>query len=90
MLHLPFPMRGKTGNYRFSIPGIPSLYLGNSSYACWLELGRPAEYKFNVSPVVLDGSQKIFNLAVMVWYKKKLTAYSLNITVRQSRQSGVA
>lgn len=65
MLHLPFPMRGKTGNYRFSIPGIPSLYLGNSSYACWLELGRPAEYKFNVSPVVLDGSQKIFNLAVM-------------------------
>lgn len=65
MLHLPFSMRGKTGNYRFSIPGIPSLYLGNSSYACWLELSRPAEYKFNVSPVLLDGSQKIFNLAVM-------------------------
>lgn len=65
MLHLPLSMRGKTGNYRFSIPGIPSLYLGNSSYACWLELGCPAEHKFNVSPVVLDGSQKIFNLAVM-------------------------
>ena len=65
MLHLPFYMRGRTGNYRFSIPGIPSLYLGNSSYACWLELGRPAEHKFNVAPVILDGSQKIFNLAVM-------------------------
>lgn len=35
MLHLPLSMRGKTGNYRFSLPGIPSLYLGNSSYA-WL------------------------------------------------------
>lgn len=65
MLHLPFTMRGKTGNYRFSIPGVPSLYLGNSSYACWIELGCPPEYKFNVSPVVLDGKQKIFNLAVM-------------------------
>lgn len=65
MLHLPLSMRGKTGNYRFSIPGIPSLYLGNSSYACWIELGCPPEYKFNVAPVVLDGNQKIFNLAVM-------------------------
>lgn len=65
MLHLPLSMRGKTGNYRFSIPGIPSLYLGNSSYACWIELGRPPEHKFNVAPVVLDGSQKILNLAVM-------------------------
>lgn len=65
MLHLPFSMRGKTGNYRFSIPGIPSLYLGNSSYACWIELGCPPDYRFNVSPVVLEGEQKIFNLAVM-------------------------
>ena len=65
MLHLPFPMRGKTGNYRFSIPGLPSLYLGNSSYACWIELGCPPEHKFNVSPVILEGEQKIFNLAVM-------------------------
>ena len=71
MLHLPISMRGKTGNYRFSIPGVPSLYLGNSSYACWIELGCPPEYKFNVAPVVLDGSQKIFNLAVMTrnWAK---------------------
>lgn len=71
MLHLPLSMRGKTGNYRFSIPGIPSLYLGNSSYACWIELGCPPEYKFNVAPVVLDGNQKIFNLAVMSrsWWK---------------------
>lgn len=65
MLHIPFDQRGKTGNYRFSIPGIPSLYLGNSTYACWLELGCPADYKFNVSPVLLDGTQRILNLAVM-------------------------
>lgn len=65
MLHLPYSMRGKTGNYRFSIPGVPTLYLGNSSYDCWIELGRPADYEFNVSPVLLDCTQKVFNLAVM-------------------------
>lgn len=65
MLHLPFSMRGKSGNYRFSIPGVTSLYLSTSSYGCWIEMGRPPEHDFNVSPVVLDGKQRIFNLAVM-------------------------
>lgn len=65
MLHIPFGKRGKTGNYRFSIPGIPSLYLGNTTYACWVELGCPSEHDFNVSPVLLDGTQRILNLAVM-------------------------
>ena len=32
MLHLPLKLRAKSGNYRFSIPGNPSLYLSNSSY----------------------------------------------------------
>lgn len=32
----------------------------------WAEaLIKTPEYKFNVAPVVLDGKQKIFNLAVM-------------------------
>ena len=64
MLHLPKEMRAKSGNYRFSIPGNPSLYLSNSSYGCWIETGFPSEINFNVSPVILDGTQKIFNLAV--------------------------
>jgi len=66
MLFLPKEMRAKSGNYRFSIPGNPSLYLANSSYGCWIETGFPSEIDFNVSPVVLDGTQKIFNLAVTI------------------------
>lgn len=64
MLHLPLSLRAKSGNYRFSIPGNPSLYLANSSYGCWIETGFPNENEFNVSPVILDGTQKILNLAV--------------------------
>lgn len=66
MLHLPKKMRAKSGNYRFSIPGNPSLYLANSSYGCWIETDFPSATDFNVSPVLLDGTQKIFNLAVTI------------------------
>lgn len=64
MLHLPFSRRGKSGNYRFSIPGVTSLYLANTSYGCWIEMGKPSEHDFYVSPVVLDGTQRVLNLAV--------------------------
>ena len=66
MLHLPKSLRAKSGNYRFSIPGNPSIYMSNSSYGCWIEMGCPAENEFNVSPVLLDGTQRILNLAVSI------------------------
>ena len=65
MFALPKSLRGKTGSYRFSIPGFPCLYLSNTSYGCWLETGRPAEHEFNVSPVLIDSKLKLFNLAEM-------------------------
>lgn len=66
MVHLPNSMRSKSGNYRFSILGNPSLYLSNSSYGCWIEMGCPSETDFNVSPILLEGNQKIFNLAISI------------------------
>ena len=66
MLYLPKERRGLSDSYRFSIPGVPGLYLGNSSYACWIELERPSEHDFVVSPVLLDNTQRILNLAVMI------------------------
>lgn len=64
MSHIPFGKRSIVKSERFSIPGLPCLYLGNTSYVCWIELGCPADHRFNVSPVVLDNSQKVFNLAI--------------------------
>lgn len=40
MFHIPFDKRDRIGNQRYSISGIPCLYLGSSSYVCWEELGR--------------------------------------------------
>ena len=64
MSFLPKELRSKSGNYRFSIPGNPSLYLANSSYGCWIETGFLPDSEFNVAPVLLDGTQIVFNLAV--------------------------
>lgn len=66
MLHIPFNKRSIVKSERFSIPGLPCIYLGNTSYICWLELGRPADFRFNVSPVLLDNTQRIFNLTVFI------------------------
>lgn len=33
---------------RFSIPGVPCLYLGTTSYVCWLEMDKPHDSEFNV------------------------------------------
>lgn len=64
MLHIPFNKRHIVKSERFSIPGLPCLYLGNSTYACWVEMGCPADHRFNVSPIVLDNTQKVLNLTV--------------------------
>lgn len=78
MMFLPEEMRAKSGNYRFSIPGNPSLYLANSSYGCWIETGFPSEIDFNVAPVLLDGTQKIFNLAVTIRDYTRLNEFEPN------------
>lgn len=40
MFHIPYEKRYLVGNQRFSLSGLPCLYLGGSSYICWEELGR--------------------------------------------------
>ena len=49
MFHIPFTMRSKSNNERYSISGLPSLYLGSSSYVCWEELKRPDLNYVNVA-----------------------------------------
>jgi hypothetical protein len=41
MFHIPFELRGRVKTSRYSIPGLPALYLGSSSYVCWKELQEP-------------------------------------------------
>lgn len=40
MFHIPYDKRSLVGNQRYSVAGLPCLYLGGSSYICWEEIGR--------------------------------------------------
>lgn len=41
IFHIPFEERHNVRSQRYSIPGLPCLYLGGSVYTCWRELGSP-------------------------------------------------
>jgi hypothetical protein len=41
LFHIPFHEKHKVTRQRYSIPGLPCLYLGGSLYICWEELRRP-------------------------------------------------
>jgi hypothetical protein len=41
LFHVPFEIRHRVQNQRYSIAGLPCLYLGSSTWVCWEELGRP-------------------------------------------------
>lgn len=49
MFHIPFDKRYLVGNQRFSVSGLPCLYLGSSVYICWEELDRADYQKCNFS-----------------------------------------
>lgn len=40
LFHNPFQNRGRVATSRYSIPGLPALYLGNSAYVCWEEYNQ--------------------------------------------------
>lgn len=64
MLHIPFCNRELVSTQRFSIPGVPCLYLGTTSYVCWLEMDKPQDNIFNVSSFKLPENLKILNLVI--------------------------
>lgn len=41
LFHVPFEERHKVKRQRYSIPGLPCLYLGGTLYVCWEEMDRP-------------------------------------------------
>ena len=58
MFHIPFNKRGIINTQRFSIAGLPCLYLSTSSFGAWLELGLPEAEYFQVSSFKIPTSDK--------------------------------
>lgn len=62
MLHIPFDKRSIISTQRYSIPGVPCLYLASTSYGAWRELGKPEESNFNVAAYKIPKDLIILNL----------------------------
>ena len=61
LFHVPFQDRHKVKSRRYSIPGLPSLYLSGSLWACWEEMQRPdfhtiqmSRFRFSAPSNILD------------------------------------
>lgn len=63
MFHIPFSQRGRVSTQRFSIPGFPSLYLGDSIYICWEELNRPDVNFFQAARLETTMPLKLLDLS---------------------------
>ncbi|MDX9902306.1 MAG: hypothetical protein RBT22_12540 [Aliarcobacter sp.] len=49
LFHIPFNKRELVNTQRYSIAGVPTLYLGSSVYCCWLEMGKPSLSQMHIS-----------------------------------------
>lgn len=54
IFHIPFQQRHLLSPYRYSMAGLPCLYLGASSFICWIELGRPSTKNCLISKFTVD------------------------------------
>lgn len=73
MFHIPFQLRHKVSEQRYSVSGLPCLYLANSAYTCWLELNKPDLDSFQISKLEFNYQDlKILDLASTPQYYSNL------------------
>tara|TARA_R110002049_G_scaffold276108_1_gene454250 strand:- start:488 stop:1609 length:1122 start_codon:yes stop_codon:yes gene_type:complete len=49
LFHIPFELQAIIKEMRYSVTGLPCLYLGGSTHVCWKELGQPDINTISVS-----------------------------------------
>lgn len=64
MFHIPLNRRGIVRTQRYSAPGYPCLYLGESIYGCWEEMRRPSMEKCAVARLECQPPLKIVDLTI--------------------------
>lgn len=64
IFHIPFSKRHLVSAQRYSIAGLPCLYLGTSLYVCWQEMNKPDFDKLYISAFTTeDLNSRVLNFA---------------------------
>lgn len=64
MFHIPLDKRRLVSPQRYSSPGYPCLYLGNSVYSCWEEMRRPTFDDLMFSAYRVRNAFRVFDMRV--------------------------
>lgn len=67
LFHIPFNNRVKVSTQRYSIPGFPSLYVSNSVYVAWEELGRPTPDEVQACRLKTTEEINLFDLTTEIY-----------------------
>ncbi len=62
IFHIPFQKRGLVSTQRYSIPGHPCLYFGNSIFVCWTEINQPPLKDIYASKFVNNETLKLIEI----------------------------
>ncbi len=75
LFHIPFEERHKAAMQRYSIPGLPCLYLSGSLYTCWMEMGSPPFHELQASAFWVKEGQS-FRVIDFTFRPARLLRYS--------------
>lgn len=79
LFHIPFSMRHLVNAQRYSVAGLPCLYLGTSIYICWQEMDKPDLGKLYISSFTSnDSKSQVLNLAAEFLYHRTRAVYDEN------------
>ncbi len=76
LFHIPFEKRQLVGSQRYSIPGLPSLYLGSSLWISWEELGRPDFSLLHASRFEGSGHLRVLDFGWSTSLAKNLSGFA--------------
>lgn len=79
IFHIPFNLRHFVTTQRYSIAGVPSLYLGNTIYSCWIELDKPNLNNMYISKFEVIDDIRVIDFTLNLELLKDITQNSNNI-----------
>ncbi|EOU1298366.1 hypothetical protein ACNSWB_003805 [Cronobacter sakazakii] len=86
LFHIPFSKRHLVSAQRYSVAGLPCLYLGTSIYICWQEMDKPDLGKLFISSFTTTNSKsQVLNLAAeFLYHRMRSTPYSEDISFKNN------
>lgn len=79
LFHNPYENRHVVTTARYSIPGFPALYLGQSVFAAWRELGEPPINSLFISRLSNKVALKVVQILTALQFRQTSFAYPPNL-----------